>query len=291
MAMGSVTLAAERMHLTQPAVTRLIRTLEEEVGFSMFERAHGKIVPTAEGELFYREAERILNGIESAVRFAQSVKSMSTVNLRIAAMPQLAYSLLPDALALFQKDYPDVRYSIDLRQRRELEQWLVTKDIDIGLSILPIRQPTVDFLPLAKMRPVAVLGVGHTLCEKEVLTLEDLSNEKLITLSEESYLRQFVENAFRLRGLPFDPHGQTSSSTITCMLASKHLGVGISDPMSAVNINRFGIEIRSLEPAMEMNYGVIFPKENGLSPAAEQLVEKLKIVIGELHDRIPALFL
>lgn len=183
-----------------------------------------------------------------------------------------------------------MRYSIDLRQRREFEQWLITKDMGIGLSTLPILQPTVESFALAKMKLVAVLHLEHPLCDKEVVSLEDISCEPLITVSDDAIVRQFVENAFKLRGLPFDLRGETASSMMTCLLVSKGLGVGISDPMSAISMNNHGLAIRRLEPAMEVSYGVIYPSEKGLTPAAEQLSERLKIVVRELHERMPALF-
>src|SRR6266511_4896997 len=109
---GTVTAAAQRMHRTQPVVSRLIAQLESAVGFALFRREGGRLLPTAEGLSFYRESERafsVLSEIESAAR---NIRERRDVPLRILAQAHVSHCLLQLALVPFWARNPVFRFSI-----------------------------------------------------------------------------------------------------------------------------------------------------------------------------------
>ncbi|RZM04112.1 MAG: LysR family transcriptional regulator, partial [Variovorax sp.] len=108
----TVTRAAEALHVSQPAVTRLIADLEESVGFLLFSRIRGRLYPTAEGQALYEEVERSLLGVERIARTAEEIRSLQRGTLQIAAAPVLALSFLPRAIAEFLGDHTDIRISL-----------------------------------------------------------------------------------------------------------------------------------------------------------------------------------
>src|SRR5687768_9763893 len=114
----TVTEAAQRLHLTQPAVSRMLANLEHEVGFQLFSRTGGRLTITSEGEAFYLEVERALAGLDGIERIGRNIRSGSSTYLRLFAMSPFAGELIPAAVTRLRKEFPTVNVSLELRTRR-----------------------------------------------------------------------------------------------------------------------------------------------------------------------------
>ncbi len=106
MTAGSATLAAQILHVSQPAVSRLIKEMEHAVGFKLFERQSNRLVPSAEGRQLYAEVERNVAGLDRIAQAAAALRSMSSGTLRIAATPAITHGLLPRVVAAFLRESP-----------------------------------------------------------------------------------------------------------------------------------------------------------------------------------------
>ena len=122
---GSVTNAADYLHLSQPAVSRLIGDLERSVGFSLFIRAKGSpLVPTPEAESLYSEVERTFAGMDALRRAADDIKSFRSGNLRIACLPALAMGFMPAVIEAFRAEHPTVTIQLQTRSSSTVRQWV-----------------------------------------------------------------------------------------------------------------------------------------------------------------------
>src|SRR5665213_1549277 len=118
---GSVTSAADELRLTQPAVSKLLKALELEVGFPLFNRANGRLTPSAQGVAFYQRTRRILADIEELATIAQNVAENRLGEIRLVATSQLSTTLFPRAIGELQKQYPDVFISLEIIPLREAD--------------------------------------------------------------------------------------------------------------------------------------------------------------------------
>ena len=100
---GSMSKAAGFMNISQPAVSRLIKDLELEVGFSLFERRQGRVIANREALSFYEEIHRSFVGMDRITKAAEKIKNQETGILRIACMPAVGLNIMPKAIANFQK--------------------------------------------------------------------------------------------------------------------------------------------------------------------------------------------
>src|SRR5262249_17334821 len=133
----SVTLAAERLHTTQPAVSRLISDLETELGLALFTRRNRRLVPTFEGQAFYREAERAFAAVDQIVDIARDIRTLKGAHLRIAAPMIAAFGILPAAIEAFLAAHPQVRLSLDTKDIRDIADWVATGPVDLGVTLMP----------------------------------------------------------------------------------------------------------------------------------------------------------
>ena len=96
---GTVTRAGEMLRVSQPAVSRLIADLERSIGFALFERRRGRLLPTTEARYFHREIEKAYVGLDHLTKAAEAIRNLQGGQLRVAAMPAFAESLASRAIA------------------------------------------------------------------------------------------------------------------------------------------------------------------------------------------------
>ncbi len=255
---GTETEAAARLYRTQPQVSRLIAGLEEDLGFKLFIRQGRRLVPTAEGQAFYREAERILSGLDEISNIAEDIRTHREPRLRILAQPFLAQALLPDALANFARLHPGVRYSLESRSRA-VGQWIAGQQFDLGVAALPIDRAAVRSQPFATASVVVVLPPGHRLARKRRLDAKDLVGEPFIALKPYTLLRFQIDSLFAQLGLSLNIRAETGLGLLTCQMAAMGLGITLADPLLAATFSPGRIEVRELRPPLSLTYGFLFP--------------------------------
>src|SRR5215470_2553195 len=130
---GSVTGAAERLHTTQPAVSRLIGDLELELGLALFVRQRRRLVPTLEGRLFYGEAEKALAAVDQIVDIARDIRTLKGAHLRVVAPMLTAFGILPAAITSFRAAHPQTRISLEIKNIRDIADWVASGPFDMAV--------------------------------------------------------------------------------------------------------------------------------------------------------------
>jgi len=279
---GSVTEAGRRLFLTQPQVSRLLSTLEDELGFKLFFRAGRRLAPTREGLQFYNEAKRILAGFDEVSRIADDIRMQKDAWLRIVAQPYLAHGIAATAIAEFGKEHPIVRISMEIRSRADVGLWMSGQQFDLGIAALPIEVPAVRSTPFASVRVVAALPLGHPLAERSVISAEDVSDAPYVALKPASLLRHYIDDLCARRNIPLKLRAETSSGLSACQLVAAGVGFTLADPLIARGME--GVAVRPWEPELRLTYGFLFPTSYAPSSYAQQLAAVFKTVI---RDKAP----
>ena len=273
---GSVTRAALQLHITQPAVSRIVADLEGELGFKLFERVKKRFVLTAEGQAFFTETERLLMSFDGILEAARDIREGRLSRVRIVSMPAAAHGLLPDALAVFQKSHPRVSISVDVRRRSEVTRWVAGRQFDIGVASLPINYPGISTRPIASTFALAAVPNGHPLARKKMISASDLASERLIGLSADSMIQDRINQHLTKLGQPANLTIDTSSLLAVCHYVAGGLGCGIVDLFTAHAVGTNHVEFRKLEPALEIVFGLVFIKDHPPSPQIESLCEEIE---------------
>ena len=286
---GSVTAAADQLNLTQPAVSRLLATLELELGFRLFQRKGRSLVPSMDGRHFYRRIEGTLAGIEEISSIAEDIKAERRERLRIAAIGPLTFSrFLPEGLQRLSAEFPDSQYSVVWRDRMDIDEWVASRQSDLGFTLLPVDSGAVYSEPITTVAAVAIVPAQHPLADRESLAPRDFVNSQLILPRRNIRLRQLVDPAFLESGLTFSIGIETSTAVTSCHLVGNGLGVSISDPFSATGISQDKLTAIRWSPEVRLTYGVIWPKDRPLSERAQRLVGILGHVAEDFKRDMPA---
>ncbi len=272
---GSLAGAAADMNLSQPAVSRLISNLEHELGFPLFHRDKRALHPTDEGRRFFREAERILAGMEQLADIASDIRQGTGQQLRVVAMSRLANSVLPMAAIRFREMMPDTALTLETHHRREMERWLTGRQFDVGFGPLPIESVKLDIRPLGSTQAVVVLPNGHFLGARDEVRISDLIRDELIALTPDTLLQQQVEAAFAIAGVSPRIGMRSSSSLIAVNLVAQGYGYTITDKFTA-SCASGPVVVRPLMSALSLDFGILTPSGAVVSPAADTFIACMK---------------
>lgn len=276
MVTGSITAASERLHMTQPSVSKQIAAFEEIIGFRLFDRrSGGRLIPTTIGLRFYRQTEGMLSGIEHLPVIAEDLLKRGQSRLRIGATPPLMNSdFLCQTLSAFSSMYPDVRYNIESRPRQDIEEWVANGQIDIGLALLPVANPLIETIHLMNTSVVAVINCDHRLKNERYLSIDKIYKENLI-IPHSQLLRVLIDKAMNARGQILEALIETSSALTGCKLASGGLGVALCDPFSPTAFGDTQLLVKTWEPDISLSYGILLRKDAERSFHITEMINKL----------------
>jgi DNA-binding transcriptional LysR family regulator len=195
--------AAERLHVTQPAISLQVRALEKRLGTQLLDRSGRRVEPTDAGWRLYRGAQRLLALEEQIVSdVAASTEGELEGQLVIGASTGPAAIVLPILLCEFQRENPGVHVVLTVSDTQTVVEHVGTRELELGIVGASRRHRGVRFEPFFSDQVILACPPGHRFAGQTV-TLEDLRSETLILMQEGAGVRQIVEDALRRRRVRF----------------------------------------------------------------------------------------
>jgi LysR family hca operon transcriptional activator len=185
----SFTRGAKKLRIAQPSLTRQIRDLEDDLGVRLLDRTKKKVTLTKEGEFFSERARRVLSFTDELVHAIHELDHKGSHTVNIGYVPNPFHRVLPDSLAAFEKQFPDI--SINLFGLAPREQIAAVKDGKLDVGFVGLLDPTPDSdlqsLLVGSYRGVALLPPTHLRARKAIVELSDLTQSFFVSLSDKSY--------------------------------------------------------------------------------------------------------
>lgn len=272
MSMGSVSAAADALNLTQPALSKQISSLEETLNLRLFNRRRGGALrTTADGLAFFKAIEGTLYGLDAIPSLAEDIAQKRRVHLRIAGTPPVMNARpMMAALKAFRATAPEVKLSLTSTQRIGLEDWVLNRQANFSLGLLPSQNADLVSRTLVTTRAVAILPVDHPLAHRSQITAADLETTALI-LPNRQLLRERIDA--QVPGLNGDV--ETSSSLLCTGLARSLQAVALSDPFSPTMYPDGHIRVLPFEPKITLEYGALLPPSGVADPMVTQFLDLL----------------
>ena len=200
---GSATRAAERLGMTQPAVTKAIAALEARTGLTLFERGRFGMRPTAEGALLAEQVRRSFAGLDRIKQAAEAIRLGLKGRFHIAGLLFYAEGLLPRAIGALAAEAPGLQVKIEAVSREGIYRRLLEDSIDMGVVMGPF-PPHAQFAiePLAHRRLAVIMGAEHRLANRPSLDVPDLEDVEMVMLDSDNPYRAAVRELFEARGIP-----------------------------------------------------------------------------------------
>ncbi|MDY7562220.1 LysR family transcriptional regulator [Pseudomonas sp. 10B1] len=214
---GHVGRAAERLSLSQPALSQQIRQLEHSLDVSLFERTSKRLLPTLAAHTLYNHALPLLDGMQRAREALRNFRGQSVRTLAIGVLQTVLY-LVPQLLEQLRKAQPHLVVHIYELSGLEIERRLLNGALDIGISFLPAHQPGLHSLVLYEDELQLVIPADHSLREFKKVSVSQAAELPMLLLGEEYQVRQIWQA--QLTTLGRRPHVQAELNSMAGILDS-----------------------------------------------------------------------
>lgn len=271
--LGSVTAAARAMSVSQPAVSRLIADLEADLGFPLFLRRGGKLLPLPEAQVLGEEVERMFYGLERLRAFTREMQGLSHSRISIASLPMASFRILPSAVGAFLRAHEGVRVTHNVHTSQRIADLVAAGQADFGIAQLPMGRADVRRVAAWRCPCVAVLPAQHPLAGRDQLTPKDLEGIPFVALAHQTVTAAFVTERFSKAGITLNIVAESQPSYAVCGLVAEGLGVAIVDPFTP---RLFGDSVLSavpFEPVIPFDVFLVVHSERPLTRAMHTLID------------------
>jgi LysR family carnitine catabolism transcriptional activator len=277
--LNSFTRAAKVLHLSQPALTKQVRHLEELLGVRLFDRDTRSVGLTRVGTELNPVAARLLREVEAIVFNTRELAAKARGIIRVAALPSLCSTILPIALARYRALHPGVSVALRDVVAQRVVSLVKAEEVDFGIGSAPGGEPEIQFSSLLSDRMVVAFPARHSLRQSKSVKLNQLLKFPLILMATDSSVRKLVDGAFAsINRLVMPAFEATYMSTAAGMVKA---GLGITIlPSSAIPMGELaGLLTRPIShPVITRELGVLEKSARSLSPAAEGFLRILESV-------------
>jgi LysR family cyn operon transcriptional activator len=277
---GSISKASEELFITQPAVSRGIRQLEESLECTLFFRTSKGVKPTPEGKLLLQYIEQAFNFITLGEKKINEVKDLKSGEIRIGVSDTLCKYYLVPYLKLFNTLYPAIRFEVTSPTTPIIIRLLKAGKIDFGIINLPFDDPLVEMKKIMEVQDCLVTGEKYKQLGYMMRPLAEIVRYPLLLLEKNSNSRRYIDAYFANHGLTPTPDYELGNFDLLIHFAKHDFGIAcviknfIQEDLEKENL----YEIKPIEKIPPRHIGVARLKEFPLSAAAKELIYLLEFV-------------
>ena len=276
----NVTRAAERLHVSQPPLSRQIHDLEEELGVELFRRTAKSLALTEAGKIFLREARAVLLRADQAVETVRVAGKNCQGHIRLGYAPSLTARFLPEALRSFGIAWPGVKFSLHDLSSAECMQRLVAGKLDLALTVEPSgrSKPGLGFEKLGTTSILCAVGSLHPLARKRFVSTAQLKDEAFVVYAAEDYPEYVAWFRKFCRAAGFRPRIAGEYDGATGLITAVESGRGIAFVASTLQcIAGPRLAFLELKPRIApFAFGAVYPKP--VSKLVENFISAIKKV-------------
>ena len=275
----NVSRAALKLHVSQPALSRQIRDLEEELGFLLLERSAKSVRLTEAGRAFLIEARAVLQRAEDAVKAARAIATGGSGELHVGYAPSLTARILPPMLRAFQAELPGVRVKLHDFSTEEMLAGLRDGKLQIAfvVRLTPALLRGLRFEELARDTICLAVAPKHPLAGRRTVSLAEVARESLITYSRKDYPDAHENLAAMFAAIKSKPRIVEEYDSVSSLIAAVEAGNGVAlAPQSLTCTAGPRLKLIPLSPAPEpLIIGAAWAKD-GLTVTAQQFLKCAK---------------
>ncbi|EKA7361834.1 LysR family transcriptional regulator [Vibrio parahaemolyticus] len=274
---GTVSGAARLLHVSQPNVTRVLAHTEQQLGFALFERVKGRLVPTQEAKTLLPEAEKVYQQLGQFRSLTNKVKQ-GTQHLRVGAPPVLAAHLLAPTVALLSKEH-GISFELLTANRDELCSGLLKHELDLAIAFGEETPPAIMGHVLLKENLALIAPKSAAIPAEKTVILEELISHDLpiIGLDSRDPLGLLLHQTLSARDEHYQHAITVRSYSAAAELVKHQAGFAIVDPWTAKQYRQDdAVSVHALEPNMSFSVSILFAEHTPQSIATKQFITALK---------------
>jgi DNA-binding transcriptional LysR family regulator len=265
---GGFTRASETLHVTQPAISKMIKALEEELGAPLLLRERRRVTLTEAGRLVLERAQGVLDSMRVIEEEVVELTSLRRGRLRLGLPPIVGVTFFPTLLAEFHRAHPGIVLEIREEGSHNIEKLVLDRDLDVGAVVLPTDEVAFGTLPFVSDALGAVLHPGHPLAGRRSLALRDLRDSHFVLYRPDYALHGHILDACRRSGFTPEVVSESSHWDFIVELVAANIGVALLPQTICRQLDER--RVRSIpmnDPVIPWKVALIWRRDRHLPPA------------------------
>jgi DNA-binding transcriptional LysR family regulator len=262
------TRASEALHVTQPAISRMVKALEEELGTPLLLRERRRVRLTDAGRLVLERAQGVLDSLRAIEEEVVELSSLRRGRLRIGMPPIVGVAFLPPLLAEFHQTYPGIALELREEGSHQIEALVLDHTLDVGAVVLPTDERAFGTMPFVDDELRAVLHPSHPLARRRSLRLRELSTTPFVLYRPEFALHGHILEACRRAGFKPTVVSESSHWDFIVAMVAANIGVALLPQTICRQLDRRQVRtVRLVAPAIPWRVALVWRRDRHLPPA------------------------
>lgn len=278
---GTTAGAAEELGVSQPAVSNMIRHTEDLIGIKLFERKHGRLIPTPEALRIEKEAQHLFMQQKRINAIVEELRGGIIGKLNIIATPSVGLSIIPRVLSAFVRDKPKLNLSLELGSIDEIQERLISGRADLGIAITQPRHSLLNVSTIGSGHMVLACPKDHELAQHEVVDVTKLNQYSQISYASNTPLGRAVDLVFEKNGLERRFFAEVRHTAVALEMVANGLGVALVDEFALIDRQDSRIAAIRTNPKLPINLHAVTSSLFPLSLVAQEFSSALSQYISE----------
>lgn len=270
---GGVNSAAELLHVSPPAISKVLAQAAKESGLLLFERVRGRLIPTPEAQQLYVEIDELWRGVEKVRDTSLELSRGAQASLRLVCSASLAPYLVSRTVAKLYEKFPRLQCRVQVVAPDIINQTLLDRSTHLGIALAPHDNPNLATVKSYQCGLACVMRSDHPLARKKLVKPADLAGLRVISSPETVPFGMTLKRAFGAAGARMHRDFECTSSTTACWFAQAGVGVAVVDEVAIAGGLLAGLEVRPFQSSEKLPVKIIRNRYRPMSVAEKAFVE------------------
>lgn len=271
---GSISKAAALLGVSQPAASKVLQHAESSLGFKLFERVKGRLLPTAEAEALHVEVAKLHKGLEQLKMLSANLRRFPEGRLHIGCLPSLGLSIMPRAINCFRRSYPSVTCELETDHIDALVTALRARRLDFAVTLFPGEHPGLRMEVLGE---VDLVYFGPK--PGPDIALADIDGLDLVGVSPSDKIGALIAESLETAGRVFNPPIEVQTYFLACAIAAAGNGATIVDELTARSMLCEGFHLRRTVPRLSVELGFLTHESHASRGFYADFIKALKAAL------------
>lgn len=273
---GTVKGAASVLKVSDAAASKLLATAERRMGLALFERAHGRLVPTPEARRLYEEVEPLWNRVNRIEALTHSLAQPTAGTLNVAISPSFGVTVVPQAATALLEKMPDLTINVDLLVPHLLVQNLVDGIADVGVSLSPAQHPSLEVIEQMRCGLVCVMPMNHPLVNRKNIQPSDLLGHRVVSFPQALDYGLTEEALFGPHSAEIVRRLNVRSGQTACWFSLAGAGVAIVDVAAVAGQAFSNLTLRPYKCDARIEISLLRRRDRPLSLASKHFCDAFR---------------
>ncbi|PPA69901.1 LysR family transcriptional regulator [Jeotgalibacillus proteolyticus] len=272
----SFTKASRALHVTQPTLSKMVKSFEEELEVTLIDRSARQIVLTDAGEIVLQHAQNVVNSLEDLSASLYDVMNLKKGKIKIGLPPVISTLFFPTIIAEFQKEYPEVTVILAEDGAKKVEQKVLDGEVDLGFVLLPVNEDKFDVIPFVEQEIKLLVHEAHLLAHREVIDLIEVKDDPFLLLSKEFTLNSRTIEVCISEGFTPKIAYESSQWDFIVGMVEKNLGVTLMPKLICDKVKSGPVKMISLTRPFPWHLGMILAKNRYVPFTSKEFISLVK---------------